>query len=218
MIGIYGGTFNPVHFGHLRTALEVSELFQLEQLRLIPCRLPPHRDQPEVDGELRWQMLNIAVADTPELSVDRRELDRDGPSYMVDTLQSLAAENPTTGLILFIGADAVAGLDRWYRWQSLFEFAHVVVMTRPGYQAPELSAFLQQRLTQEGDQLAEKPAGLLCFQVVTALDISATAIRTAISAGRNPKFLLPDAVIDFIRHHQLYLSSTQDCECKQNNF
>lgn len=218
MIGIYGGTFNPVHFGHLRTALEVGELFQLEQLRLIPCRLPPHREQPDVDGELRWQMLKLAVADTPQLQVDRRELDRDGPSYMVDTLQSLATEYPASNLILFIGTDAFAGLEHWHRWQSLFEFAHVVVMTRPGYQIPELSAFLQHRLVEDRNRLTENPAGLLYFQTVTALDISATNIRDLIAAGRNPKYLLPDAVIDFIRQHRLYLSSTQDCACKQNNF
>lgn len=218
MIGIYGGTFNPVHFGHLRTALEVGELFQLDALRLIPCRLPPHRQLPQVDGELRWQMLQRAVADTPALTPDRRELDRDGPSYMIDTLQSLAQENPAHGLLLFIGTDAFAGLEHWHRWHSLFEFAHIVVMTRPGYQMPALSTFLQQRLCHEHTALRQQKAGNLLFQPVTALEISSTAIRDIIAAGRNPKFLLPDAVIDFIHQHQLYLSSTQDCECKQNNF
>jgi nicotinate-nucleotide adenylyltransferase len=210
MIGIYGGTFNPVHFGHLRTALEVGELFQLGQLRLIPCRLPPHREQPDVDGELRLQMLQLAVADTPQLQVDRRELDRDGPSYMVDTLQSLTTEYPASGLMLLIGTDAFAGLERWHRWQHLFDFAHIVVMTRPGYQMPQLSRFLQQRLAEDRNQLTETAAGLLYFQAVTALDISATAVRDLIAAGCNPKFLLPDAVIDFIHQHQLYLPPTQD--------
>lgn len=217
MIGIYGGTFNPVHYGHLRTALEVKELFALDQLRLIPCRLPAHRDAPEVSAELRLRMLEIAASNTAGLFVDRRELDRPGPSYMVDTLQSLRAEHPEQTLVLFMGLDAFAGLERWYRWQTLFELAHLVVMTRPACTRPTLSAFLQQRLCQDRQQLQQQRAGLLCFANVTALDISASLIRQLIAHGRDPQFLLPDEVIGFIRQHQLYFL-TQDLECKQNNY
>ncbi|MCQ8128925.1 nicotinate-nucleotide adenylyltransferase [Methylomonas rivi] len=217
MIGIYGGTFNPVHFGHLRTALEVKELFGLQQLRLIPCRLPAHRQAPDVAAEMRLEMLHLACADMPGFYVDRRELDREGPSYMVDTLASLRAEYPGNCLMLIIGLDAFAGLSAWHQWQRLFDYAHVLVMTRPNCAAPELPAFLRQRLSTERDLLRQQTAGLLFFQGVSALDISATAIRDLIAAGRNPKFLLPDAVISYIRHHQLYLSSEQDSECKQNN-
>ena len=207
MIGVYGGTFNPVHYGHLRTALEVKELFDLQQLRLIPCRLPPHRQQPDVDGEMRLGMLELAIAETPGVQTDRRELDRQGASYMVDTLQSLRAENPDAGLILFIGVDAFAGLESWHRWRHLFDYAHVVVMTRPACEMPELSEFLRQRLTEDRGRLHQRTAGCLFFQAVTALDISATAIRELIKAGRNPQFLLPDAVIAYIRRHHLYLST-----------
>lgn len=210
MIGIYGGTFNPVHYGHLRTALEVKELFGLAQLRLIPCRLPPHRQQPDVDGEQRLNMLQLAIADTPELEVDRRELDRVGPSYMIETLQSIRAENPQTTLLLFIGTDAFAGLESWHQWQQLFEVAHVVVMTRPACNMPDLSGFFRQRLYTDCRQLQQQRVGGLFFQAVTALDISATAIRNLIADGRNPKFLLPDSVITYIRQHQLYLSPIQD--------
>ena len=217
MIGIYGGTFNPVHYGHLRTGLEVLELFELQQLRWIPCRLPAHRQQPDVSPEHRLTMLQLACADTPGFDVDRRELDRDGPSYMVDTLRSLRNEYPQTGLILFIGTDAFTGLSRWHEWQQLFEYAHIVVMTRPPYDMPELSGFLLQRLCTDKPVLRQQNAGLLLFQPVTALDISATAIRDLISMGQSPKFLLPDAVIRYIRQQQLYLSPRQDSECKQNN-
>lgn len=210
MIGVYGGTFNPVHYGHLRTALEVGEIFGLQQLRMIPCRLPAHRQPPEVAAEQRWQMLQRGLADTPPLLADRRELDRDGPSYMVDTLQSLAEENPEQGLLLFIGNDAFAGLEGWHRWQQLFAYAHVVVMTRPGHPLPKLSPWLDARLTNDAGQLHQQNAGLLYFQAVTGLEISATAIRKLIAAGRDPKFLLPDAVIDYIRQHHLYSSSNQD--------
>ena len=217
MIGIYGGTFNPVHYGHLRTGLEVLELFELQQLRLIPCRIPAHREQPDVKPEQRLAMLQLACVDTPGFYVDRRELDRDGPSYMVDTLRSLQDEYPDDSLILFIGTDAFAGLSRWHEWQQLFDYAHIVVMTRPQHDMPELAEFLQQRLCSDKKLLSQQYAGLLLFQAVTALDISATAIRGLIARGRNPKFLLPDAVIAFIRQQQLYLSPRQDSECKQNN-
>jgi nicotinate-nucleotide adenylyltransferase len=206
MIGIYGGTFNPVHYGHLRTGLEVLELFELQQLRLIPCRLPAHREQPDVEPEQRLAMLQLACVDTSGFYVDRRELDRDGPSYMVDTLRSLRDEYPDHSLVLFIGADAFAGLNLWHKWQHLFNYAHIVVMTRPQFDVPELSDFLQQRLCSNKQLLQQAHSGLLLFQTVTALDISATAIRGLIAQGRNPKFLLPDAVIAYIRQQQLYLS------------
>lgn len=204
MIGIYGGTFNPVHYGHLRTALEVKDLLGLDELRLIPCRLPAHREQPDVSGEMRLQMLQIAVANSPGLKVDRCELDREGPSYMVDTLKSLREENSDVPLLLFVGADAFAGLDRWHRWQVLFDYAHVVVMTRPGFNRQPLSDFLQQRVIEDRTPLRTREAGCLFFQPVTLLDISATQIRHIIANSCNPRFLLPDAVLAFIQQYQLY--------------
>ncbi len=204
MIGIYGGTFNPVHYGHLRTALEITQAFQLEQLRMIPCHLPPHRQVPDVSAETRLQMLRLAVADTPGLQLDRRELDRAGPSYMVDTLQSLRAEFPQTSLLLIMGADAFAGLSNWHCWQQLPELAHIVVMTRPGFSHPALSEFWQARHCTDKAQLATQAAGYLMFETVSQLEISATYIRQIIAAGGNPQFLLPDAVLAFIKQHQLY--------------
>ncbi len=206
MIGVYGGTFDPIHYGHLRTALEVSEIFALEQIRLIPCRIPPHRQQPNVDGETRLQMLQLAIANRSFMRTDRRELDRDGPSYMVDTLSSLRQEYDYRPILLFIGTDAFAGLKTWCRWQQLFDFAHVVVMTRPGYQHGKLEAFFDERLVEQTEILHSRPSGNLYFQHVTQLDISATAIRELITHGRDPHFLLPDAVIDFIDQHKLYRS------------
>ncbi|WP_150050400.1 MULTISPECIES: nicotinate-nucleotide adenylyltransferase [Methylomonas] len=206
MIGVYGGTFNPVHFGHLRTAVEVQERFGLRQLHMIPCRLPAHRERPEVDGERRYAMLQLALAGLPGVIADRRELDRPGPSYMVDTLQSLRDDYPHVGLLLFIGTDAFAGLPTWHCWQRLFELAHVVVVTRPGYRPPRLADFLAEKLTRHDNDLVETPQGCLHFQTVTALDISATAIRNLIAGNHNPQFLLPDSVIAYIRRHNLYLA------------
>ncbi len=207
-IGVYGGTFNPVHYGHLRTALEVSEFFNLHQLRMIPCHLPVHRPMPDVGSDMRMAMLELALADTSGLQADGRELDRGGASYMVETLQSLMDENPGATLILFVGLDAFAGLQSWYQWQRLFELGHLVVMTRPGCQPTALPDFFKPRCFSDKRQLFKTRAGGLYFQSVTALDISATQIRDLIAAGRNPQFLLPDAVIRYIRLHHLYLAST----------
>jgi nicotinate-nucleotide adenylyltransferase len=204
MIGVYGGTFNPIHYGHLRTALEVQALFNLEQLRLIPCRQPPHRDQPEVSGQMRMEMLKLAIDGVAGFITDGRELDREGPSYMVDTLRSLRQEMPEQSVILFIGADAFFGLEKWHRWQQLFDYAHLVVMTRPNFGLQPESEFLRQRLVTQREMLVTKSAGYLFFQAVTPLDISATQIRQIIATNGNPQFLLPDAVLAFIRQHQLY--------------
>lgn len=205
MIGIYGGTFDPVHFGHLRTALEVQEIFGLAELRLIPCAQPPHRGHPEVSAAFRLHMLHVAVAGQAGFVVDDRELRRDGPSYMVDTLASLRAETgDRTPLLLFIGADAFAGLERWHQWQRLFDYAHVVVMTRPASPPPALPPFLTRRRTGDKQRLKEQPAGCILLQNVTQLEISATQIRKLLGDRRDPRFLLPDAVLAFIRHHHLY--------------
>ncbi len=208
MIGVYGGTFNPVHFGHLRTALEVKDIFALQQLHLIPCKLPAHRRTPSVSAEMRLRMLQLAVDDAKNIIVDRRELEREGPSYMVDTLRSLRQEHERQSIILFIGNDAFNKIQSWYQWEQLFEYAHVVVMTRPGYILQEMGDFFNQRLIDEMDQLKEHPHGFLFFHDVTQLDISSTQIRHLVKQGNDPRFLLPDAVINYIKQHKLYQTNT----------
>ncbi|MGR9117055.1 MAG: nicotinate-nucleotide adenylyltransferase [Gammaproteobacteria bacterium] len=204
MIGVYGGTFDPVHFGHLRTALEVQEVFRLDELRLIPCFMPPHRDTPTAAADRRVTMLELAIEDYDRMKVDTREIDRGGPSYMVDTLASIRQEFGSQPILLFIGGDAFLNLTGWHHWQQLFELAHVVVMTRPGFEQPKLNRFYQDRLAVSIESLQQAPSGCLFFQQVTALDISATAIRQMIAENRNPGFLLPDSVIEYIRKNKLY--------------
>ncbi len=208
MIGVYGGTFDPVHYGHLRTALEVKEIFSLQQLHLVPCKLPPHRQVPSVSAEMRLQMLQLAVADCQGVIVDRRELDREGPSYMVDTLQSLKNEYAAYAIVLFIGNDAFAKLHTWHRWQQLFEYAHVVVMTRPGYHVGELGDFYNLCVVDELEQLQESECGRVYFHEVTQLDISSTQIRKIFKQGKDPRFLVPDPVISYINTYQLYQNKT----------
>lgn len=208
MIGIFGGTFDPVHYGHLRSALEVKDIFGLSEVRLIPCANPPHREQPAVTANMRLQMLELAIKNQSGLKIDTRELDRydqhQTPSYMVDTLKSLRQEFPTEPLLLFIGTDAFKYLTGWHQWQRLFDYAHIVVMTRPSFEIQQLDDFFKTRLAKDINELAQASAGKLCFQQVTQLDISATAIRDIIARKQNPGFLLPDAVIEYIKQHQLY--------------
>lgn len=210
MIGIYGGTFDPVHYGHLRTAVEVKELFNLQELRLLPSFQPPHRDRPGAPPEMRLRMLQLAIKNQSGLQVDTRELEREGPSYMVDTLQSLQAEGSNNPILLVVGADAFAGLTGWYRWQSIFDYAHLVVMNRPESQSVITSEFLEQRLVNSRDELKQHSAGKLYFQNVTQLDISASKIRAIFAEKRNPAYLLPSDIINYIQQNKLY----QDIECK----
>lgn len=204
MIGIFGGTFDPIHYGHLRSALEVKEIFGLTEVRLIPSAQPPHREQPAASASLRLQMLELAITNQPGLIIDTRELNRQGASYMVDTLASLRREFKDEPLLLFIGSDAFNHLTTWHQWRQLFDYAHIVVMTRPGFEIQNIDEFFIARLATGVTELAQNTAGKLYFQQVTQLDISATAIRNMIAEQQNPGFLLPDTVIAYIRQHQVY--------------
>jgi nicotinate-nucleotide adenylyltransferase len=204
MIGIFGGTFDPVHYGHLRSALEVKEIFGLTEVRLIPSAQPPHREQPAATAQMRLQMLKLAIKNQPGLIIDPRELNRQGASYMVDTLESLRREFKDEPLLLFIGSDAFSHLNTWRQWRHLFDTAHIVVMTRPGFKINNPDEFFKARLATGITELANNAAGKLYFQQVTQLGISATAIRNMIAEQKNPGFLLPDTVIAYIRQLKLY--------------
>ncbi len=196
-IGILGGTFDPVHIGHLRPALELQESLGLAEVRLVPCRIPPHREMPQADAAARLELLRAAVAETPGLSVDTRELEREGPSYMVDTLTSLRSELGATPLCLILGMDAFLGLPGWHRWQELIGLAHLVVMERPGSEPPadgELGVLLATHRTYDAAALAAAPAGAVLFVGVTQLDVSATRLRELCRARRSIRYLTPPAV------------------------
>jgi len=212
MLGIYGGTFDPIHYGHLRTAVEVKESLGLDELRFLPCSLPPHRGSPGAGPELRAQMLELALKEAgPAYSVDRRELEREGPSYMVDTLASLREEEPEKSLCLIVGLDAFCGFPTWHRWQELFELAHIIVMHRPNSTGPEwmgdLGRQVEQRKAELPRDLRLALAGRILFLEVTQLAISATLIRRLITEGKSPRFLLPDSVLALISARGLYAKS-----------
>ena len=204
MIGILGGTFDPIHYGHLRSALELKELFELDHVRLIPCAQPVHRDSPTATATQRLEMLQLAVKNHTDFIVDTQELQRAGGSYTFDTLTALRSNYPKVPLLLFIGSDAFNDFTTWFRWKELFNLAHVVVITRPNATLNPLNEFFKTHLTNDKKILKQEVAGLLFFQQITQLEISATAIRGMITIRKNPHFLLPDAVIDYIYQHQLY--------------
>ncbi len=207
MLGIFGGTFDPVHHGHLRIALELSQDLELAELRFVPCRMPPHRGAPTAAAADRLAMLRLAVAGQAGFAIDERELHRAGPSYMVDTLASLRAEQGRRPLCLLLGMDAFNALDTWHQWRRLIELAHLVVAFRPAVDAAPgaaLAALLAAHRVADADQLRSRPAGGILLQPVTQLEISATRIRSLVRAGRSPRYLLPESVLEYIRREGLY--------------
>jgi nicotinate-nucleotide adenylyltransferase len=198
-LAIFGGTFDPIHIGHLRAAWEAAEALGAE-VRLVPAKIPPHRPQPVASPEQRVAMLRAALAGQDRLRLDLRELDRSGPSFTFDTLTSLRSEvGGQRPLVLVIGADAFAGLAGWHRWRELFELAHVCVLTRPA-QIPampdELAAEVAARHADGVETLRAAPAGRVLDMVVSALGISATRIRALLAEGHEPRWLVPQALLD----------------------
>jgi nicotinate-nucleotide adenylyltransferase len=206
-IGIFGGTFDPVHHGHLRAALEVLDACQLAELRLVPAGVPPHRPPPQAPADLRLEMLRRSVGSEPRLVVDDRELRRRGPSYSVDTLTELRAEVGARPLCLVLGADAFLDLAGWHRWRDLPGLAHVVVIHRPGARLEiggEIAALFAGRRRDDVGALAASSAGVLRVQPVTQLDISSSAIRALVAGGGDPRYLVPDAVRDLLMANRCY--------------
>lgn len=206
-IGILGGTFDPVHFGHLRAAVEALEKLGLDELRLLPAGSPPHRSDTVADAAQRLQMLRLATACCPCLRVDDREVRRGGASFMVDTLEEIRADAGDVPLLLLIGQDAANALDSWHRWRDLFKLAHLVVMRRPDAHfrcRGELRRQVERRRVDRPDHLLQEAAGGVLALEVTQLDISSTLIRGLLAEGCSTRFLLPDAVIAYIFEHRLY--------------
>jgi len=207
-IGLFGGTFDPVHFGHLRAASEAKEKLSLDDFRLLPVGEPAHRNQTHASAEHRLAMLRLAVAEHPDVCVDNREVRRSGISYMIDTLAEVRGEvGVDVSILLILGQDAAHGLGSWHRWQELFDFAHLVVMTRPDSPSAfpaQLESFVASRRSCTISDLWQSPAGLLLDLEVTQLAISSTAIRQQVAQKSSPRFLLPDRILGYIGFHQLY--------------
>ena len=212
LIGIMGGTFDPIHFGHLRMAQELAEGLNLTEVRFIPSATPPHRDLPMTSAQQRADMVALAIADNPLFKLDTRELQREGYSYTIDTLQSLNEElQGQARLCLLMGLDAFAGITSWHRWQALLQFAHIVVATRPGTTLPvshtALDEWSQQHAIACAQLLCRQAENGILKQEITALDISATQIREQFAEGKTPRYLLPGKVLEYINQQALYHQS-----------
>jgi len=206
-MGIFGGTFDPIHYGHLRTAFELREALRLEEVRFLPTGNPPHRDQTQASAEQRLAMVRAAVEGQAGFTVDDRETRRSGLSYSVDTLGELRAEFPQRAICLLLGMDAFLGLPNWHRWREILELAHVIVAHRPGWKAPTqgpLGEAMVDRGTGSVRDLHDAPAGRIFVHAVTQLEISSTELRAMIARGREPRYLVPDSVCELLRNTGWY--------------
>ena len=206
-LGIFGGTFDPIHFGHLRTALELHQALDLAEIRLIPCYQPVHRKLPIASPLQRLAMVNEAIESEKALKVDDIEIRRKGPSYTIDTMIELRKELPNTPICIIMGIDALLSFTSWHRWEEILELAHLIVAHRPQYQLPQtglVADLLRDRLKKKQSALHQSLHGNIVLQPVTALDISATDIRKQFATGKNPRYLLPNNVYKYIQDHGVY--------------
>lgn len=198
LIGIFGGTFDPIHYGHLRPALEVMEQVRLDEVRFLPNCQPPHRPQPWLSADIRKQLVQLAISDEPRFVLDDRELRREGPSFMVDTLMDLRRDFPEATLCLLMGSDAFAGFTQWHQWQAILGLCHIIVMTRPGVELANLHSQpppIPACISHDARSLRHSPHGLILLQSVTLMDISASLIRECLRQGLSVRYLVPDSII-----------------------
>ncbi|WP_372761487.1 nicotinate-nucleotide adenylyltransferase [Pseudoalteromonas sp.] len=209
MIAIFGGTFDPVHLGHLNMAKQCVSAFNLNTLYFMPCALPAHKAAPGINTQHRVAMLNAAIAPYPFFKLDLRELKRSGPSYSLLSLQELRAAHPTTPILFLIGMDSFNSLDQWHQWQAITQLCHIVVYQRPAQQrnvSGELHAYMQQAQVDDPSALGHSIAGKLYFLPGEPLDAASSIIRQQLKKTNKKNELLPDAVSQYIQQHALYLN------------
>ncbi len=207
-IGIFGGSFDPIHFGHLRPALEILNAVTLDEIRFIPAGQPPLRQAPTASASLRLQMVKVAVEKEPRFIVDDREIKRSAPSYTVDTLSDLQRAFPGDLMALLVGMDAFLGFPGWHQWRKIFDYAHVIVAHRPGWvlqSGGELLEVIHQRQACSVKELWSASAGRILLQPVTQLEISSTQVRASIAAGGDSRFLVPEPVRELIINSHCYM-------------
>jgi len=212
MLGIFGGSFDPPHFGHIKSALALLERFDFEQLRFIPCQLSPHKEMVHANASHRWQMLNLICGGNEKFIADDRELKRTAPSYTIDTLQELRDEvGEQQSLVLILGIDVFLSFCKWHRYKEILSLCHIVLMQRPGYSLPDNTPglecekeYYELHNTKDFKILANTPCGKIYVSELEKIDISSTTIREIISKGQQHKYLLPGNVWNYIRRNKLY--------------
>lgn len=211
-LAVFGGTFDPVHNGHVASALAIGKLLGIDDVVLVPCQVPPHRDSPSADPANRLEMLRLATEDYAGIRVDDRELEREGPSYTYDTLASFRCElGEESPLIFVLGLDAYVTLPSWYRWRELTELAHLLVLHRPGVPRDEsvpkeLNVWASNKECTDPGELLESAAGKILITTLVQVPVSATDVRRLRASGASIEELVPDEVNRYIKSEQLYLS------------
>ena len=209
-IGVLGGSFDPIHFGHIKPCMEVTNRYGLDQVRLLPCKVSPFKQQTFASDEQRWQMVKMVASNSEIFKADRRELDRVEPSFSVLTLREMANEEPTKNkLFWLLGMDALIGFPNWHLATEIMRYCHVLVLRRPGYELPldgDVRAWLDQYLCEDFQELENTMYGHIYMTNIEMLDISSTEIREMIKKDEQPRFKMPGGIWNYIKRNQLYLN------------
>ena len=204
-IGVLGGSFDPIHFGHIKPCLKLAEIFQLKSIRLIPCKVSPFKESTFTSAQHRWNMVSMIAANSDLFVADSRELERDTPSYTYETLLDLRKEFSAEIKIFWImGLDALIDFPRWYHAKDILTLCHILVLQRPGYQWTVQDSWLDEHITDDQKQLANKDSGHIYITDTEMVDVSSTQIRDLVVAGEQPKYLLPGGVWNYIKRNNLY--------------
>ncbi|RJF37237.1 nicotinate-nucleotide adenylyltransferase [Pseudoalteromonas gelatinilytica] len=207
MIAIFGGTFDPIHLGHINMAEQCVQQCQLDTLYFMPCAIPAHKAKPGISDEHRINMLKLAIENNPHFAIDYRELNREGASYSLLSLEELRAENPSAPIMFLIGMDSFNTLDKWFKWQEIVKLCHIVVYQRPGQHCQvdgELAAYKAHAFTKQLSQLQHAPAGKLFFLNGLQVNAASSEIREKLQLNATAAELLPTAVSQYIAQHHLY--------------
>lgn len=214
LVGIFGGTFDPIHYGHLRVAEEIVETVGLQKMYFVPAGMPRLRHSPVASSQHRVEIVRLAIQKNPDFVLDEREIYRDGVSYSIDTVREFKQEfGEEIRLCFVLGADAFINLPEWNNWKELFNLCHFIVSTRPGYSLTLIKELLSKELREECSQrwvsntesLRKDTSGLIFIASTTMLDISATSIRAHIAVGRSVRHLVPSVTVNYISENKLYL-------------
>ena len=205
MVGVFGGTFDPIHCGHLRTVSEVRVQLGLSRVLIIPVNIPPHRSTPMAASRHRISMIQLAIEQMPQLECDDREIRRGGTSYTVLTVKELRQEFGKIPLCLILGLDSFLDLPNWYRWSELLDYVHIIVMRRPGWELPpSLPDWWSNAVEENPLDLEKKPCGNVYCMPVPPVDITSTVIRNQLSFNSHINNALPSSVLGYIRRNKLY--------------